>query len=83
MPTIAIVDGVRIVMYWNDHAPPHFHALLAEHRAVIEIDALTLVGGYLPKHKLRSVLKWAASRQDALHAAWRNLQALRPSGTIE
>jgi hypothetical protein len=29
------------------------------------------------------VLKWAASRRDALHAAWRNTQALRPSGTIE
>jgi hypothetical protein len=83
VPTIAVVDGVRIVMYWNDHAPAHFHALLAEHRAVIEIDGLTVVGGYLPKRKLRSVLKWAASRQDALHAAWRNTQALRPSGTIE
>jgi hypothetical protein len=47
MPTIAIIDGVRIVMYWNDHTPPHFHALVAEHRAVIEIDALTMVGGYL------------------------------------
>jgi hypothetical protein len=82
VPTIAIVNGVRIVMYWNDHAPAHFHALLAEHRAVIEIDGL-VVGGYLPKHKLRSILKWAASRQDALHAAWRNTQALRPSGTIE
>jgi hypothetical protein len=70
-------------MYWNDHAPPHFHALLAEHRAVIEIDGLTVVGGHLPKQKLRSVLKWAASRQDVLYAAWRNTRALRPSGTIE
>jgi hypothetical protein len=83
MPTIAIVDGVRIVMYWNDHAPPHFHALLAEHRAVVEIDGLSVVGGCLPKPKLRSVLKWAASRQNALHVAWRNTQALRPSGTVE
>jgi Domain of unknown function (DUF4160) len=83
MPTIAVVAGVRIVMYWNDHAPPHFHALLAEHRAVIEIDSLTVIGGYLPKHKLRSVLEWAASRQGAFHSAWRSTQALRSPGTIE
>ena len=83
MPTIAIVDSVRLVMYWNDHDPPHFHALLAENRAVIEIETFTVVEGHLPKHKLRAILKWAASRQDALFAAWRNTQALRPSGTIK
>jgi len=53
MPTIAIVDGVRLIMYWNDHAPPHFHALFAEHRAVVEIETLTQIEGYLPKPKLR------------------------------
>ncbi len=26
MPTIAIVDGVKIQMFYNDHIPPHFHA---------------------------------------------------------
>jgi hypothetical protein len=83
MPTIAVVDGVRLVMYWNDHAPPHFHALLAEHRAVVDIETLKVIEGYLPKHKLRSVLKWAASRQDALQVTWRNTQALRRSRTIK
>ncbi len=26
MPTIAIVDWVKIQMFYDDHAPPHFHA---------------------------------------------------------
>jgi len=26
MPTIAVVDGILIILYFNDHAPPHFHA---------------------------------------------------------
>jgi hypothetical protein len=26
MPTIAIVDGILILLYFNDHAPAHFHA---------------------------------------------------------
>ncbi len=28
MPTIAIVDGVKIQDVYNDHAPAHFHVLL-------------------------------------------------------
>jgi hypothetical protein len=83
MPTIAIIDGVRLIMYWNDNAPPHFHALLAEHRAVIEIETLTLIEGYLPKPKLRAVLKLAESRQNALQGVWRNTQAKLPSRTIK
>jgi len=82
MPTVAIVDGVRLMMYWNDHAPPHFHALFAEHRAVIEIDTLTVMEGYLPKPKLQAVVKWAGSRQNALHGVWRNTQARLPSRII-
>ncbi|ODN70520.1 DUF4160 domain-containing protein [Methylobrevis pamukkalensis] len=39
MPTVAMVDGVKIMFYADDHPPPHFHALLAEHAAVIDIDA--------------------------------------------
>jgi hypothetical protein len=70
-------------MYRNDHTPPHFHALVAENRAVIDIETLEVIAGHLPKHKLRGVLKWAASRQNALHVAWRNAQALRFPGMIE
>jgi hypothetical protein len=28
MPTIAIVDGVKIQMFYDDHNPPHFHAII-------------------------------------------------------
>jgi len=27
MPTISVFYGIVIQMFWNDHAPPHFHAL--------------------------------------------------------
>jgi hypothetical protein len=26
MPTVAIVDGVRIIFFWNDHDPAHLPA---------------------------------------------------------
>ena len=37
MPTLSTFYGIVIQMYWNDHAPPHFHALYAEHEALVEI----------------------------------------------
>jgi hypothetical protein len=46
MPTLAIVDGVRLMMYGNDHPPPHFHTLLAEYRAVIDVRSLKLDRGH-------------------------------------
>jgi hypothetical protein len=30
MPTISTLFGTVIQMFWNDQAPPHFHALYAE-----------------------------------------------------
>jgi hypothetical protein len=38
MPTIAIVDGILILLYFNDHAPAHFHAQGADFHAQIRIE---------------------------------------------
>jgi len=37
MPTISTFYGIFIRMYFNDHAPPHFHAIHGEHEATIAI----------------------------------------------
>ena len=31
MPTICVFYGILIKMYWNNHAPPHFHVEYAEY----------------------------------------------------
>ena len=70
MPVVARVDGVQILSYANEHPPPHFHASIAEHRAVIDIETLSVTEGFLPIAKRRIVLAWAATRKDALHDAF-------------
>ena len=40
MPTVAIVEGVKIQFYFDEHPPPHFHAVFAEFVAQIQIDPL-------------------------------------------
>ena len=66
MPTVAIVDGVRIVFYANEHPPAHFHAVIAEHRAVVDIVGLKIIAGSLPAAKRGKVLFWAGQHKDAL-----------------
>lgn len=70
MPIIATVDGARLMMYANDRPPPHFHVLIAEHRAVIDVRTLRLTRGRLPKARLRTLIKWAEPRRLKLLNAW-------------
>jgi len=37
MPEISRFLGMVIAMFYNDHAPPHFHVRYGEHRAIIDI----------------------------------------------
>jgi hypothetical protein len=39
MPTICSFYGILIRMFFNDHAPPHFHARYGEFEATIDIDS--------------------------------------------
>jgi Domain of unknown function (DUF4160) len=48
MPTIAVVDGITIAIYYNDHDPPHFHAMQAEHEILVEIARLVIFAGSAP-----------------------------------
>ncbi|MDZ4862512.1 MAG: DUF4160 domain-containing protein [Gemmatimonadota bacterium] len=43
MPRISQFFGVTIVMYFNDHSPPHFHAQYGEHESAIAINTLALL----------------------------------------
>ena len=60
MPTISQFFGIVIQMFWREHAPPHFHALYAEHEALIDIRTLDVIGGKLPRRAMALVLEWAA-----------------------
>lgn len=48
MPTISSFYGILIRMFFNDHAPPHFHARYGEFEATIVIGTLEVIHGQLP-----------------------------------
>ncbi len=61
---------IIIRMFFNEHAPPHFHAEYAEHRAVINIHTLEVMEGKLPRRALELVLDWAELHGDELLEDW-------------
>jgi hypothetical protein len=77
VPTVAIVEGVKVQFYAQEHPPPHFHAVFAEYRAQIGIDSLQILNGRLPPAKLAAVISWATPRRAALLRAWDTTLAKR------
>ncbi len=54
MRTISSFYGILIQMCWRDHAPPHFHALYAEHEAQIDIRTFEVIEAIFPNGRLPS-----------------------------
>ena len=70
MPTLSVFYGILIQMFFQDHAPTHFQALYAEHEALIDIRALKIMEGQLPRRALALVMEWAEAHQNELMEAW-------------
>ena len=82
MPTIAIVDGVKIQMFYDDHTPPHFHAIVSGREVLIAIRSLDVIRGSLPPAKQRRVLAWAREHQGELALNWIRCQGEEPPERI-
>ena len=48
MPRLSAFYGIAIFMYWDDHEPPHYHAIYAQHEALILLADRSLLRGSLP-----------------------------------
>jgi hypothetical protein len=60
MATISEFFGILIRMYWDDHPPPHFHAIYGEHEAQYNITTLDIINGSLPR---AHTLSWLSGRR--------------------
>jgi hypothetical protein len=82
MPRISEFFGIVIYMYFDDHAPPHFHAQYAEHEGLITIDGLRVLAGSLPPRVLGLVVEWAAQHLDELSTNWERARNELPLNRI-
>jgi hypothetical protein len=77
MPTISTFYGIVIQMFWKDHAPPHFHALYAEHEAKIDIRTFETIAGGFPNRARALVLEWAAQHREELMEDWKLCESMQ------
>ena len=70
MPTISTFYGILIQMFFMDHAPPHFHALYAEHEILVNITTLEIIKGDMPRRALSLILEWASEHRNELLEDW-------------
>jgi hypothetical protein len=83
MPELSRFFGIVIAMYYDDHAPPHFHAIYGSEKAEFRIDPLGLLKGRLPPKALSLVMEWAAIHQAELQEAWERRAVGQPPPRIE
>ena len=82
MPELCRFYGIVIRMYFDDHGPPHFHAVYGGEEVVVAIDSLTVLHGQLSPRALGLVVEWALLRQAELKEAWNLAKHLEPPGSI-
>lgn len=70
MPEVARFYGIVVSMYYDDHAPPHFHARYGGEQAAIEIQSLGVLEGKLPPRVLGLIVEWAVQHQAELLDNW-------------
>ena len=83
MPELSRFFGISIRMYFDDHNPPHFHAIYGDIEALVEIRGPSVFAGRLPPRVLGLVLEWAALHQEELLDDWNRAQSHDPLVRIE
>ena len=82
MPEVSRFYGIVVLMYFADHAPPHFHARYAGAEAQIGIRDLAVIEGRLAPRALGLVMEWAQEHQQELLAAWERAERREHPGKI-
>jgi hypothetical protein len=86
VPRISEFYGIVIYIYWKDHAPPHFHAIYANHDASLLISNGEVHEGSLPRRAIRLVRDWALQHTAELIENWNRAQrgeSLQPIDPLE
>ena len=76
-------SALLFIMYYNDHAPPHFHAEYGGDEALYEIQTLRIYAGNLPRRAHNLVIEWADLHRSELLADWNSARLGEPLVNIK
>lgn len=83
VPRLSEFYGIVVYMYWQDHQPPHFHAIYGGDEALVSIADATFLAGSLPRTAGRLVREWAELHRSDLSDNWDRAQGHRALLPIE
>ena len=78
MPEISRFYGIVIKMFYEDHSPPHFHAVYGDLEVLVAINTFAVLAGDFTPRALGLVIEWATLHQDELLADWERAQGQEP-----
>jgi hypothetical protein len=70
MPTVADFGGYKIVIYFDDHNPPHVHVIAADFEGLVSIADGAIIAGQIPPKFRRAALDWIAANRVRLMEKW-------------
>lgn len=74
MATILSQNGFQVMVFTNDHWPPHMHVFKAGTEAVISLAPVSIRENYrMPPKNLRKAVDIVTENQDILLQAWREI----------
>jgi len=84
LPRISTFGGMTIVVYYNDHKPPHFHIIYGEVRCRIIIETGEYMQGRskLPKTKEKDIRTWLELNRSDMMKVWNDCMANRKPNKI-
>jgi len=72
MPRVdAPLTKAAIYVYYDDHAPPHFHVLGPDTDVLIDLRTLQVMRGRYTRQALAEAIAWAADNLTTLWSEWR------------
>lgn len=70
-------------MYYNDHAPPHFHARYGGYEIRVDIQSGEIMSGSFPQAARKHVLEWLDLHRPELMEDWELAKERKPLEEIE
>jgi hypothetical protein len=69
-------------MLFDDHQPPHFHAVYGEYTVTVGIED-GVVDGRFPRRALNAVMEWYIMHKQELHENWNLAEKHQPLKKVE
>jgi hypothetical protein len=84
MPTIAWLGSIAILMYLNDHDPPHVHLRAPGFRARLYLDDLkiTIMSGRMTPAEAMRLRTWVVANLAPLRENWGRIRRAEPPHKI-